>query len=237
MPGTSIKKRITFLFLGEIGTCKNCRIIDRLKYSVSKFQMFFTFPDNSVLCQHVVVAADAKSDASVFLIGQLCIRSGIEVQINHIVQCADSGRNNLFHIRGIRNRKMTEGETGEIAHHEFSGSGHSDNDGVSVCGLYFFAYFFNCLHILGNLGTEVGAVDHSGMSVRIHAVDRISVKCKRSSGFGSRPKNQADDIFECDCPFGNTGILYTIQIAAFPFFSKVVFQMVSLCLKNLMRTH
>ena len=183
MPVASIKKRIGAFFCREIGACKNRSIVDCLKYLIRKCQMFFTFPDDPMFCQHMVVPTDTKTNTSVLLVRQFCIRCRIEVQIDHIIQGTDRCCNDFFHIRRIFYREMAKREAGKVAHHKFSGFCDSDHNGIPVHSLNFFCYFFDGLHILCDFCTEIGAVDFAGMSVWIHSVDRISIESKRGSGF------------------------------------------------------
>ena len=75
------------------------------------------------------------------------------------------------------------------------------------------------------------------MSIWIHAVDMIPIKCKRRSGLHCAFDNQPDNVFNRNDSLFNPIILHTVQIFFFPRFSITVFQRIALHRQNLVRTH
>ena len=92
-------------------------------------------------------------------------------------------------------------------------------------------------HILCNFGTEVGAVDHALMPVRVGAVCMVAVKDERRTGFHRRFQDEAHQLFYRDFPFGNSIIVDTILVAFFPFFAVKVFQRIAFYRENFVRAH
>ena len=60
--------------------------------------MLLALPFDAALRQHMMVAADAKADAAVFVVGHFRIFQRIEIQVDHIVQRADGRFHRFLHI-------------------------------------------------------------------------------------------------------------------------------------------
>ena len=73
--------------------------------------MLIALPADAALCQHVVVAADAQADAAVLLIGKPRVFQRVEVEVDHIIQCADGRFHRAFHIGLVLHRQITERQT------------------------------------------------------------------------------------------------------------------------------
>ena len=83
-------------------------VVDELEHCVGEGKVLIALPVDAALCQHVVVAADAQADAAVLLIGKPRVFQRVEVEVDHIIQCADGRFHRAFHIGLVLHRQITE---------------------------------------------------------------------------------------------------------------------------------
>ena len=144
------------------------------------------------------------------------IGKGVEIQVDDIVQGADSRCHHIGQISVIFHRNISQGKTRQIADHKIPGTCGIHHHGIPVFRTDFRTDRFNGRHILGDFRTQVGTVDDSSVSVGIGPVDRISVEGKGRSGFHCGFEDQPHNFLQGDRPFGNPGVAKTFQITLFP---------------------
>ena len=185
----------------------------------------------------MMVAADAKADAAVFVVGHLRIFQGIEIQVDHIVQRADCRLHRFLHIFLVLHGQIAEGEARKVADHEIARPRARHHNGIAVFGAYLRGNMLDGRHILRDLRAEVGAVDHPRMSVGIHPVHRVAVKGEGRARFHRRAQHQPNNILDRHGALGNARVVYAVRIPLFPFVPVIVLQRIALDGQNLVRTH
>ena len=95
---------------------------------------------------------------------------------------------------------MPEREACKVAHHEITRPGGRDHDSVPVFCPYLRGYGLYPGHVLGNLGTKVGAVYHAVMGVRVGPVHNVPVERERGPCLDCRLKDKPDYILDSHCP-------------------------------------
>ena len=199
--------------------------------------MLLALPADAALCQHMVIAADAKADAAVFVVREPGVFQWVEVQVDDVVQRADGRLHRTLHVGLVLHGKISKGEAGQIADHELAGAGGRYHHRIAVLRLHRGADMLDGRHILGDLRAEVGAVDHARMAVGVHAVDGVAVKCEGRASFHRRAQHQPHDILDGDGALFDAGVTDAVQIPFLPLLAPIVLQCVALDGENLMWTH
>ena len=199
--------------------------------------MLLALPADAALCQHMVIAADAKSNAAVFVVREPGVFQWVEVQVDDVVQCPHRRLHRALQVGIVLHGKISEGEAGQIADHELAGAGDRHHHRIAVLRPHLGADMLNGRHILGDLRAEVGAVDHARMAVGVHAVDGVAVKCEGRAGFHRRAQHQPHDILDGDGALFDAGVTDAVQIPFLPLLAPIVLQRVALDGEDIVGTH
>ena len=199
--------------------------------------MSLAFPFKASLRQHMMVAADSKSDAAVLLVGNPCVFNGMEIQVNNIVQRTNCCFHRALHVIFVLNGKMSQRQACQIADHELTRMCRCNNDCIVVFDTHLGGHMLNRRHILCNLCAEIGAVNYSHMSVGVHFVDSVPVEGKRRSGLNCRAQHQSDDILDSNGALCDARIVDAVCVALFPFLTEGVLQRIALDGQNFVWTH
>ena len=130
----------------------------------------------------MMITADAKTDRPVPQIVNFRIRHRKKIQINHIIERPDRTAYKKSEFTAVRHINFPQGKACQIAYHKISRLCHSHNDGFSIHRLNPLLQSFHRTHILCNLRTQITAVNHTAVTVRVGPVNRIPVEGKRCSG-------------------------------------------------------
>ena len=135
----------------------------------------------------MVVAAHAKSDAAITAVGNLGVRDGVEVKIDDIVKCTNDCRHLFLHQGVVLQREVSERQTGKVAHDKVARLDRCHHHRVAALRAYFRRNRLYGRHVLCNLRTQVGAINHSFVAVRVGTIHYVTIECKWGAGLNRRP--------------------------------------------------
>ena len=208
-----------------------------LEYRIGEGKVLIALPSDAALCQHVVVAADAQADAAVLLIGKPRVFQRVEVEVDHIIQCADGRFHRAFHIGLVLHRQITERQTRQVADHKLTGACGRHHHCVAVLRVHLSADMLDGRHVLRDLRAEIGAIDHSRVAVWVHTIYAVAVEGEGRAGLHCRAKHQPHDVLDGDAALFDARVIDAVQIPLLPFCTPVILQCVALDREDLMRTH
>ena len=237
LPVAALKERVAALFPCQCRVRPDGGIIDALKHRVGESEMLLALPADAALCQHVVVAADAQADAAVLLIGKPRVFQRVEVEVDHIIQCADGRFHRAFHIGLVLHRQITERQTRQVADHKLTWACGRHHHCVAVLRVHLSADMLDRRHVLCDLRAEIGAIDHSRVAVWVHTIYAVAVEGERRAGLHCRAKHQPHDVLDGDAALFDARVIDAVQIPLLPFRTPVILQCVALDREDLMRTH
>ena len=189
--------------------------------------MRIRFPLDFMFCQHMVITTDTQTNRTIRLVGQFCIRKRIEIQIDYIVQSTYGSMDNTAEFLLIFHINISQRKRCQITNHKLSGFCSVHYNSFAINRFCLLADGRNGTHILCNFCTQIGAINHTLVSVWIHFVNMVTVKGKWSSCFHCRFNNQSNEFFDWNDAFRDTVVSHTIKISFFPFFSVIILQSIT----------
>lgn len=129
--------------------------------------MLFALPPDAAFRQQVVVAAHTQADGTVLPIVDLGVGNREEVEVDDVVQRTHRAFGDRAQARADRHVDMAQRQTGQVAHHERARLRHGNHHLLAVHVLDALLELLDGAHVLRDLGTQVAAVDHASVLVRV----------------------------------------------------------------------
>ena len=140
-------------------------------------------------------------------------------------------------IKARRNKRGTERQTRQIADHKLTWACGRHHYCVAVLRVHLSADVLDGCHVLRDLRTEIGAIDHSRVAVWVHMIYTVSIESEGRAGLHCRAKHQPHDVLDGDAALFDARVIDAVQIPLLPFCTPVILQCVALDREDLMRTH
>ena len=184
----------------------------------------------------MVITTNTQTNRTITLVSKLCIRNRIEIEVDNVVKCTNNSCNLFFHLLFVLQWESTKWKTCQVTYDKLTWTSSCYNNSITILCFYFLRYSLNWSHVLSNLSTEIRAVNHTLMSVRISSVYSVTVEGKWCSGLNSRTKNKTNDILNADYTTWKTLIINTIKILTFPLLAVTILKAITLYTHNFIRT-
>ena len=236
LPVASFKELIASFLSGKVRTGEDSRPVDGLEDLVHELQVLLTLPLDAPFGQCMVITAHAQAYGTVPLVGDPGVGNRIKVEADDVVKGTDNRRYLLFHLFLVLQWQSAKRQTCQVADYELARTGLRDDNGITVFRLYLLGYCFDGSHVLGYLRAEIGAVDHSLMTIGVGSVHGIPVECERCPGLYGRAEDEANDVLDADDTARDSLVVDTVKIPAFPLLAVAVLQAIALDAHDFVRT-